>query len=253
MKLWIKLLLTGIGAFGGGFAAGFFTRKKFCEVQIEEISEEELNSLAGAETKSEEEPEVVADIPKIEKEKQQDTLNTQKEAYFRKWKADDALAQYDTRTAEEPKDVMALGEEDLRIDDDDLETDVTMEGTAPPAKPSSKFVPATFEDWRKALNAQDGEFDCIELTWYSQDDVICDDNDSPLENSKDFVTIDLPEAFDKPADDVDGDPDVRIFLNRAHRAIYYINRVDASYRLKKRQEEFGEDGYEDDIYDRFHR
>lgn len=51
MKWWIKLLLGISGGFGAGFAAGFLFHKKLNDVQIEEVTEEEMALLEAQATK----------------------------------------------------------------------------------------------------------------------------------------------------------------------------------------------------------
>lgn len=235
MKAWLKVLLGAVVGFGGGFAAGYFTRKKFFEVEIEEVSEEELNKMAIE----------AQNTPSDETEGGSNTFmkgaafvdSEAKEAVFRQWKENpDIQEMYDTRSDEVPENVETISEEEL----DGAIRDIPDVGEL--------VEPGSMTDWSYWSNyAQDeGVYDPIELIWYEGDDVVCDENGEPMENSDKFLGFDIAEQFDKIAPDLSGDDNVRIVINHQHHSIFYINRRKGSYSQHRRLEELGSDGYDDE-------
>ena len=226
MKLWMKLLLTGIGSFAGGFALGYFVRKKAFEVQIEEISEEELEKLAGEQANEENNdiqvPEIAIEpIPQDEKE-----------AYFKRWKEEAPVEQYDTRSTDIPDDV-TVTDEDLNSIEDYLH--------------GLKDVEAgTMQDWMHWIQVPEGEYDTMELTWYEKDDVLCDDDGEPLMDSERYMGFNVGDEFDLIDPDTTGDENVRVIFNHKTHSLYYITRIpNTAYAQVHRMEELGHDGYDD--------
>jgi hypothetical protein len=257
------LLLAGVGAFAGGFASGYFMRKKLCEVKIEEVSEDELNKLveemkATIPEEGEKTPGYGIDNSTVVQDLGASMSNEEKEAYFKKW------TQYDTKSEMPPeKDIMALKREDFKIDEDEDETENTEDDSEEEAEQQDNddklptIEGKTMEEWRYSLNRPDGEYDTIELKWFAEDDIVCDEDEKPLQNAERYLGFDVEEMFRILPDDLSGDSDVRIVLNRKTKSMYYIERIGTSYRWKRKREEFGADGYDDesdeDVYDRFHR
>lgn len=237
MKTWIKLLLTGIACFAGGFSAGYIFRKKTGEIEIEEVSEEELQQLAEnnkeADTESAQEKPAPQTAPQEQK----------KEEYFKRWKEETAESaeKYDTRTTEAPQDVVPVNDEDIQHAEEFMDS-------------MAEIEPASIHDWERWANLPDGEYDPVSLIWYEPDNVVCDEEtDEPLENSDKYLGFDIGDQFKLEDDEASGDPDVRIVYNHKHRSIFYIHRSRVSYSSVKRQEEFEEDDDErDDVYDWVH-
>ena len=226
MKLLVKLLLTGVAAFGAGFAAGYFVRKKACEVEIEEISEEELQKLTQQmEEKQEEASNDIFDVPETTP-----ISNDEKEAYFRLWKESNA-EQYDTRAKEPPDDVV---------------TTEDVDGIEEYLSHLEDIEPGTMADWMEWMSKPDGEYDTVELFWYDRDNVVCDEEGDPLLDSEKFMGFDIKEEFYLADEESTGDPDIRVIFNHKTKTIYHITRTNSSYAEIKRMEEFGRDGYDDE-------
>lgn len=229
MKLWMKITL-GVTTFLAGFGAGYFCRKKFSEVRIEEISEEELQQLTAGQTTEE----VTAEIAEEAQEAPLDIpepVPDAKEAYFKRWK--DETAQYDTQTKEPPDDIVVTDEE--------------VEGAEDYLKDGlSEVESGSMEDWRHWMSlAPDGEYDPIELIWYEGDDVVVDENGVPLEDSDKFLGFDIQEEFEEEGDE----EDIRVVLNHKHHSIFHITRRKGAYSTQKRMEELGSDAYDEDDED----
>ena len=92
-----------------------------------------------------------------------------------------------------------------------------------------------------------GEYDPIELIWYEGDDVVCDEDGEPLEDSDKYLGFDIAEKFqDEELAEASGDKDVRIVFNHQHHSIFFITRRQGSYSQHKRLEELGSDAYDDE-------
>ena len=228
MKTWIKILITGVTTFVAGFAAGYFVHKKVSEVEIEEITEEELDELTSQ--VKEETGSTSNDIPD---NITSDAVNQSKEDYFKRWKTEVPTNDiYDTRSKETPEDAVTNG--DVEQIEDYLSNLEQIEA-------------GTMADWMRHTSTPDGEYDPIEITWYEKDGVICDDHDDPLLNSEKYMGFDIQEEFQLVDPETTGDPDVRVIFNHKTKTIYHITRVNrTSYGRKKRLEEYGLDGYDED-------
>lgn len=256
MKNAIKILAL-LASFGAGFAAGYFVRKR-SELTIEEVTEEELQDAVKGLSEAQED--VSSDIHEEESEDtveaQEDAVESdsegigegQKIAYFKKWKADAALDKYSTFTTEEPEDVVSEVED---LPDDDFINSLNEDDIRP------EIEAGTIEDWNHWIGLPDGEYDAIEIRWYEHDNVICDDQDTPLDNPEKFIGFDIRKRFEKIDPNTTGDENVRVLINHRYRVVYHVTRIFGSYGDKKRAEEFEDyddpDGgdSDEDIYDRF--
>ena len=255
-------ILSGLAVFGAGFAAGYFVRKK-TEVTFEVVSEEELDAIAEEDaqnaSQSLSEPQEGPSTPDVEEEikEMQNGLTEhsegigegQKIAYFKQWKAEETRAKYDTRTKEEPENVIAEVED---IPDSDfmqsIEEDILSNKNRP------EIEPANIEEWNHWVGTRDGEYDPIEILWYEGDNVFCDSEDQVMDRPEKFIGFDIRKQFEKISDETTGDPDVRVLYNHRWKAIYHVTRINGSWGDKKKMEEFGgdaEDDEEEDPYDRF--
>ena len=232
MKTWVKVLFGGVGGFAAGFFVGYFVRKKAFEVQIEEVSEEELEKLAEEAEGINAEEENSSEQPHFDPISQDE-----KEAYFKRWKSEapeetENADIYDTRSKETPDDVVV--DEDLDAIEDYLEGVASIEA-------------GNMQDWMHWTSVPDGEYDTLELTWYEKDDVICDENGEPLTDSEKFIGFDVDEQFKLIDPETTGDDDVRIIFNHKTHCLYYITRVSNTlYAQMRRHIEFGRDGYDDE-------
>lgn len=243
MKLWLKLLLTGLGCFGAGFAIGHMTGKKAQQkelLKIDGITQEELDRLAAnmEQALAEEKKEAPASLTSEGQPAATDIQDDEKRAYFKLWKEEDThVEQYDTRTNESPEEAVVTEEE--------------QEEAVEYMEKLKDIEPATIQDWVRWSNQADGEYDPVELIWYEKDNVVCSEEDNePLEDSDKFLGFDIREQFMLVDDELSGDPDVRIVYNHKSRSIFYIRRSRVSYDKVKRMEEFeddDDDGGEDDV------
>ena len=125
MKKVVGYLIVGFIGFVAGGATGWFVRKKTTEVAFEEISEEEQAKQIAEDIEGEDPIKRPVDIQEAinrafglpdnykGEDHEEDNksnivsinqLDTNKEGYFKKWKAEEKAAEkYDTRTKEEPK------------------------------------------------------------------------------------------------------------------------------------------------------
>ena len=235
MKLWMKLALVGLASFGAGFGAGYFVRKRTCEVEFEEISEEELDNLVS---KAENKPVEAAEEPSEDNNK--DNTEVRKEAYFKLWKeTNEQTSKYDTRTKDAPNEVEVTPEEVEKIGDF-LKKDL------------KAIEPASMNDWHHWLSlAPDGEYDPIELYWYPSDNLVCDENNEPLEDSDKFIGFDVKEMFETVDPETTGDPQIRVIFNHKTHSIFFITERTSSYNTIKRMEEYGSDEDDEDDSDNY--
>lgn len=263
MKKVIGYILVGLVSFAAGGAAGWLVRKKTTEVAFEEISEEEQarqiasdgeNPIkrpidiqeaidkcfsavpmdeSGGDTDGDEAPKLIQ-------------LDTQKMQYMRQWKAEEAAEKYDTRTKEDPKNVVATEEEeDLEAGfDHEFLDDVTRRDRE--HRTGADIEAATMEDWDHWLGIQDGDYDCVEVWWFDGDNVLTDENGEPLENPGKYMGFDVARKFEEISEDTTGDPDIRVIYNHPEGAIFQVIRKHGSYDRKTSMEEFGDDGEDDE-------
>ena len=111
---------------------------------------------------------------------------------------------------------------------------------------------ASIEDWDHWLGIQDGDFDCVEVHWYDKDNVLTDEKGNPIENPEKYIGFDVAQKFEEYSAESTGDPDIRVIYNHNESAIFYITRIHASYDRKTAMEEYGNDGEDDDEYERIH-
>lgn len=257
----LKIIAYAV-SFGAGFGVGYYLRKR-SEMQFEIVSEEELNAEAEKDTQNT--PETASEAPvspsevDIEREiaktferteeasesQGEGIGNGQKIAYFRQWKAEEAREKYDTRTKEEPEEPVTETEEGLDKEFlDGLEEDIAN---------LPEIEAGTIEDWYIWVGKPDGRYDPIELYWYERDDQLVDTHEKEVERAELFVGFDIGKKFEEIDSDTTGDPNVRVLFNHRRGIIYHITRINGSWALKKKAEEFGseEDDEDEDIYDRF--
>lgn len=279
MKKAIGYILVGLVSFAAGGAAGWLVRKKTTEVAFEEISEEEQarqmaadgedpikrpidiqqainrafgvpDDYKGADADGDEINLVTDKVEELQQGIVQ--LDTQKMQYMNKWKAEEAADKYDTRTKEVPKHVVTTDEEDdleSGLDHEFLDEVVREERYR---RTGADIEAATMEDWDHWLGIQDGDYDCVEVWWFDEDNVLTDEKGEPLENPGRYMGFDVPQKFEEISEDTTGDPDIRVIYNHPEGAIFQIIRKHGSYDRKTSMEEFGDDGEDDDEYERIH-
>ena len=257
MKKVVGYLAVALVSFAAGGAAGWFARKKTSEVQFEvldiqpdqipvdENGKPDLEKVIESHFSvvKEEKPDVKKD-DKTEDPAQQ--LDTQKEQYFKKWKAEEAMDKYDTRTKQDPEDPIVSGVEDLEEGLDPEFLDMVQEEEID-AKTRPDIEPGSMEDWEHWDSQDgDGEYDCVTVYWFTGDGVLTDEDGDPLENPGKFMGFNVASRFEEINEDTTGDPDIRIIYNHKYKTIYQVIRRRGSFARKKGMEEFGSDYRDED-------
>ena len=268
MKKSIGYLIVGLLSFIGGGVVGWTLRKKTAEVTFEEVTSEEQEEAMKAdgmlpEIKRPKDIQEAIDqsfgvngrqVPgnggDADGDKGLQQIDTQKERYFQKWKADEAARKYDTRTTETPKTVVVVQ------DDDDLEAGLDKDFLNDVSRwqrggNGADIEEGTMEDWDHWIGIQDGDYDPVEVWWFDRDNVLTDEKGQPLENPGKYMGFDVAKKFEEISEDTTGDPDIRVVYNHKEGAIFQIIRKHASYDRLTAMEEYGDDG-ENDEYERIH-
>lgn len=265
MKKLFGYLGVAIISFFGGAAAGWMARKKTAEVQFEEVSAEEQAAQIAADLAAKQPVDVYEAInrtfgldgkekPSEAQEKASvkdadgDTdgdstlmMNTQKEQYFKQWKAEEAsVRKYDTRTNEEPKNpVISEEEDDLEAGIDNELVSKIIDGIR--IKGGPDIEAGTMDDWDHWLGEPEGQYDPVEVWWFDEDNVLTDEHGEPLENPGKYMGFDVETKFEEISEETTGDPDIRVIYNHKENAIFQIVRKHMSYDRKTAMEEFGDD------------
>lgn len=250
-----KYLIAALIGYAGGVATGYIVRKKTTEIAFEEITEEEQAlQMAADEPKEpidirEEINKVFDGVPDANARPEENEgiiqLDTQKEQYFKKWKADEAMDKYDTRTKEEPEDAV--------VTDEDIELGQETKDFLNSIGPHEDIEAASIEDWEHWSQMQedgpnDPEYDCVQVLWF-RDDILTDEDGRPLENPGKYIGFDVKKKFEEIDEDTTGDPDIRVVYNHPKGAIYMIVRKHCDYNRKRGMEEFGGEYGGEDEYD----
>lgn len=259
MKKVIGYLIVGVVSFAGGAAAGWIARKKTAEVTFEEVTAEEQAAEIAKDMGVEiQRPidiqEAIDRTFGVVKEKPQEVpeeskiiqLDTQKEQYFKQWKAEETAGKYDTRTKEEPKDVVLSEEEDLEegLDPEFLNSIAADEYGR--RKDGPDIEEGSMEDWDHWMGVPDGKYDPVEVWWFDEDNVLTDNEGDPLENPGKYMGFDVGQKFEEISEDTTGDPDIRVVYNHRYNTIYQIIRKHGSYGRKTAMEEYGDEDDEED-------
>lgn len=253
-KIFGYLIVAGVSFVAGG-AAGWFARKKTSEIQFEVVDIQQDEGDGDGDGDAGQNP--VSVPPEKVMETVQETidrrfdgpgegekaLDTQKEQYFKKWKADAAIEQYDTRTKEDPENPVISEEEDLEEGFDKEFLENAAEEAEHTAKTGKEA--ASIEDWDHWYGISDGDYDALKIYWFIGDNVLTDEDGSPLEKPGKFLGFDVAQKFDEISPETTGDPDIRVIYNHDNGSIFQIIRRQGSYARRKGMEEFGSD-YEDD-------
>ena len=250
MKKAIGYILAGLVGFAAGGVAGWLGRKKMCEVKFEvediQVADEEMTPEETAESAKE----------KIDKLFQFSTkqteadisiapeVDTQKEQYFKKWKAEEAIQKYDTRTKEDPEDPVVVEDLEEGMDPDFIGE---IEEEAERRKNLPDIEPASMEDWNHWEGIQDGDYDCETIYWFEGDGVLADENGDAIDNPGKYVGFDVVKKFHEIDADTTGDPDIRVVYNHKKGAIFQIIRRKGSFTRMRGMEEFGSDYDGDNI------
>ena len=231
MNKWIIGVIGFVVGLGGGFAAGYFVRKK-TEVQFEEVTEEELARVIAEDEKKEDKPKHEEDI--LEDKKPSDTMkqiDTQKTQYWQKWNDGKDTSEY-LRQSDAPKNEEIVTTDDMDIPDDpELDMDEEDEDLRHREK-VEKSDESEYNYWK---SFKDGEYDTMTLAWFSGDDVTVDEDTFPIGNPLRYLGFLPKDVFGKTKDDT-------IYMkNNEFKVVYEIVKYDTSYDAKVHEEEYGGD------------
>ena len=260
MKKAAGYILVALTGFIAGGVAGWFTRKKTCEVQFEvaDIQEDTVakdNDLVYKPIDVNDTINKIFKVTDIEEkengievkaESVSNAVDTQKEQYFKKWKAEEAMEKYDTRSKVDPEDPVVSEDLEEGFDQDFL-NEAGEENEFAVGRP--EIEAGSIEDWNHWSSIQDGLYDCYKVYWFMGDNVLADEKGDPIDNPGKVIGFDVPSKFSEIDEETTGEPDIRIVYNHKDNAIFQLIRRNWSYSLKKGAEEFGggyseEDGYE---------
>ena len=227
MREWI---FGGIGlliGLVGGFAGGYFVRKG-SEIEIEEVTEEELNELAGIKQEEPVEEIGTATVAESHIEPAKDIqkeMDTQKTKYWNMWKdgKDGYMKQSELKEGEDP---VISEEEDFDIPDDGIESD----------EKDEQIELSSEEEYNYWKSFRDGEYETSDITWFSGDDVTLDDDTLPIVNPQRHLGF-LPKDIFK-----DHPKEGEIFVkNNFYKIVFCVSRVNQTYDTKTHEEEYGGD------------
>lgn len=220
-SLAIKLFVAFVSGVAIGGVGGYFLRKK-SEATFEEVSEEEFEKIVQEceknqenPTKNDEKEEVVAfkedgELPKTNENE------SVKYNYYEQWKK-----KYDTRTKEEP---------------DDVKVTIDPEFSKEIGEEPIDIQPITMEEFYEVAGAFRSDVAAVRVNWFAKDNVICDENEEPVDNPDrkfGFVVGHVFDLFEKE------DPDVLYLRNSKQKVVYEIVKYDASYGDRVSEEEYG--------------
>ena len=240
MKPWVKILISGLVGFGGGFAAGFFLHKKLNDVQIEEISEEEFEEIekSFAEAKGTDEKKhhdildevkSVQDLPedpdKLRLALQRKTPyiqadQDQKTAYEKLW---NATKEYSDEENANDIPVPAPYDDEEEFDEDFLEQ-IELEAQ----EAGNAFVePPHIISLAEFYNERP-DFDKVTIDWYEEGDTWIDEKGEIIADPTSYIgMLDIRKTFAENT--YKEDPDVRYVRNDAYGSDYEIIRHHRSY------------------------
>lgn len=257
MKPWIIKLAIGVLGFGGGFAAGFFTHKKMNDIQIEEISEEEMQKIENevAETKK--------DIPEEENkpesnvseelgaaqelpDKEDDIRNTlqgktpyiqadkdTKTAYEKLWKATEGYSnaenadRYPVWRTEQATDKVTDEAEEESPEEDDFDEEFLEQLEQEAVEAGNAFVDPPHQIDLVSFYNDHPEWDSVTIKWYMEDNTWIDENDEIIPDIQSYTGIGIGNPFNE--DPLDEDPDVRFWANPRYQTNYEFIRHHRSW------------------------
>lgn len=279
MKKIFGFLIAGTVGLGAGVPIGWFLRKKLGEVKFQEVTEEEQIKamvengdenliLVRKEDISRPEdiqeaidrafsrpdmPENLSETTKREVENEMNReagirqMDTQRVQYWKKSQdPGDIVAKYDTRSdiVKEDENVDLPKEAQEFIDGITEEDDEHFGDGRPTIENASEH------DWEYWSRKQDGAYDCVEVYWFDEDDILSDEDGQELGNQYTFLGFEARKKFEEAGED----PDIRYVYNHSQPAIFKLMRRHTSFSRKRGMEEFGSEyGGDDDDSDEYLR
>lgn len=234
MKHWIITAIVGTVAFAGGCLAGWEARKR-TEVAFEEVTEEELNAYVQKDqekpAKEEDQKPVISDSKSAHAQ-----INTAKTEYASHWvDSESAAEKYITRSELPEGEDPVISDEDLaNLDLDEKLVIDDLDDKLPPIEESDEDE---FERW---LAEPDGEYQSIEVTWMSGDNVVVDEDGDPIGNHQRYLGFDPKKEFTKMG--IPKDAKAELYRkNNLLQVIYKVTQYPASYSTRAHQEVYGAD------------
>lgn len=246
MRIWLKIAISVLSGFAGGFAAGFFTHKKINDVKFEEVSEEELNELLndcpetnlGKAVNTSNKDTSVNGLKRAEKALDRygddpdklrlamggktpyiDADDEKKREYSKMWETTKKYSNEENANGlpveENDEDLDVMREIDQEFYESLDEVDEPPETTVPHKISLGEF----YEEHR--------EYDKVTIDWYDEDDVVLDEKEEIVADPNTYVGCTMKELFKDPP--VDGDPDAVYVRNDQYHSDYEIIRHHTSY------------------------
>jgi len=233
MKPWIKILISVVSGFAGGFAAGFLCHKKMNDIQFEEIDEEEMAQIENELKKNKEEKtdplEKKMDILEKADPQNEDEIRNAMQGKISYVKADEEAKKRFASTWETVKgysdednaDSLPIDPED-GLDEDFLEMIEKEEVEPGQMEPPHLITLSEFYNERP-------EYDKITIDWYEEDNTYLDENEEIIADIQSYVGTNAAALFGKNTGEQD-DPDIRFVRNEQYGSDYEIVRHHISWR-----------------------
>lgn len=254
MKPILIKILIGVAGFAGGFASGFLVHKKMNDIQIEEISEEEMKEIVQKDIQSvpssdeKEEKQVISEeigaaqeLP----EKEDDIRNTlqgktpymqadkdTKTAYEKLWKATKGYSnaenanQYPVWKTEGMAKVTDEAEEESP-EEDDFDEEFLEQLEQEAVEAGNAFVDPPHQIDLVSFYNDHPEWDSVTIKWYMEDNTWIDENDEIIPDIQSYTGIGIGNPFNE--DPIDEDPDVRFWANPRYQTNYEFIRHHRSW------------------------
>lgn len=259
MKPILIKILIGVAGFAGGFASGFLVHKKMNDIQIEEISEEEMKEIVQKDVQSvpssdeKEEKQVTSEeigaaqeLP----EKEDDIRNAlqgktpyiqadkdTKTAYEKLWKATEGYSnaenanQYPVWKAnsvtEKVTDKVTDEAEEESPEEDDFDEEFLEQLEQEAVEAGNSFVEPPHQIDLVSFYNDHPEWDSVTIKWYMEDNTWIDENDEIIPDIQSYTGIGIGNPFNE--DPIDEDPDVRFWANPRYQTNYEFIRHHRSW------------------------
>lgn len=233
MKPWIKILISVVSGFAGGFAAGFLCHKKMNDIQFEEIDEEEMQAIEeNLKEKKKGGPDVVPPFfPAVENVDPQNTdeLRNAMQGKVKYSKLDEEAK---TRFSDTWETVKGYSDEDnadsLPIDPEDGLDEDFLEMIEKEEVEPGQMEPPHLITLSEFYNERP-EYDKITIDWYEEDNTYLDENEEIIADIQSYVGTNAAALFGQKTGDQD-DPDIRFVRNEQYGSDYEIIRHHISWR-----------------------
>lgn len=256
MKPILIKILIGAAGFAGGFASGFLVHRKINNVQIEEISEEEMSEIVKKDSAAEapenaparkEETAVSEELGAAQQlpEKEDDIRNTlqgktpyiqadkdTKTAYEKLWKATSGYSseenanQYPVWKTEGNAEVTDDAE-DEHPSEEDFDEDFLEQLEQEAVEAGNAFVDPPHQIDLISFYNDHPEWDSVTVKWYMEDNTWVDEGGEVIPDIQSYTGVNVRNPFDE--DPIDDDPDVRFWANPRYQTNYEFIRHHRSW------------------------